>query len=81
LEKAKIIDNPERKEKILLEIRLRRFFEKLERDPDLAEKMTSYELEVLYKQIQKFKKLNERFRTFYRDYEKLFKKYFPDFRG
>ena len=80
-QKIILIKNPEQKEKILLSIKLKRFFEKVKKEDGFKSRLRQKDLEDIWFSIQKYEKLSKKFGTFYRDYKKFFKKEFPDFKA
>ena len=79
--KVTIVKNPEKKQKILLNIRLKRTFERIQKEEGFKDKLKQKDLEDIWFSIQKYEKLSKKFGTFYRDYKKFFKKEFPDFKA
>lgn len=79
--KVTIVKDPEKKQKILLNIRLKRTFERIQKEEGFKDKLKQKDLEDIWFSIQKYEKLSKKFGTFYRDYKKFFKKEFPDFKA
>jgi len=79
-QKIILIKNPKQKEKILLSIKLKRFFEKVKKEDGFKSRLRQKDLEDIWFKIEKYEKLNKKFGTFFRNYKEIFKKEFPDFK-